>query len=366
MSALPGVSIVIPNYNMGRFVAAAIDSALAQDHPCVEVIVVDDASSDQSREIIASYKGRVRTILLETNGGQMMALNTGWPLAQHPIVMFLDSDDMLMPHAASRVAAAFSPTAAKVQFCLKTMNAAGRALEHVAPKYPSRLETETIRGELLRTGSSPCAQGSGNAYAKWMLEKVKNVDGFNHPFERRLWMDAILEINAPFYGEVVTLSEPLCFYRIHDSNWSAHNCLSSARFSKMVDTFDCKLAYMAERCRIWGITFDPRAARERCLWAFEYRLAAAKLQDDIQNSAESPLDILSPALRASATSPYSWQQRLFRGTWIAAVCFSPRSVAEKLIKARFVVDHRPRWIECLFRTPQHAANQEAPELPCHQ
>jgi glycosyltransferase involved in cell wall biosynthesis len=136
MSALPGVSIVVNNYNLARYLGAAIDSALAQDHPEVEVIVVDDASTDDSREVIARYEGRVRAALRESNGHQLAALNTAWPLARHPILIFLDSDDALLPHAASAVARAWTPSTARVQFCLASIDAAGRPLGHIAPKYP--------------------------------------------------------------------------------------------------------------------------------------------------------------------------------------------------------------------------------------
>jgi cellulose synthase/poly-beta-1,6-N-acetylglucosamine synthase-like glycosyltransferase len=66
----PRASIVVTNDNSGRFVARCIDSALAQSYPDTEVVVVDDASRDHSRDIIESYGKRVVPILLKRNGGQ--------------------------------------------------------------------------------------------------------------------------------------------------------------------------------------------------------------------------------------------------------------------------------------------------------
>jgi len=63
MSVLSGVSIVVNNYNQKSYVSAAIESALAQDHPECEVIVVDDASTDGSQELIERYAGRVKIML---------------------------------------------------------------------------------------------------------------------------------------------------------------------------------------------------------------------------------------------------------------------------------------------------------------
>lgn len=343
-----GVSVIIPNYNMADYVGAAIESALAQDHPLVEVIVVDDASSDGSREIISAYADRARLLLLEHNLGQSAALNAAWAIAKHPIIIFLDADDLLLPHAASRLAGLFTETTAKVQFCLQTIDASGRSLDHVAPKFPANLDTATIRSELLRTGASPAAQGSGNAYARWMLEKVQQDDGFSVPGEKRLWMDAILEINAPFYGDVLTLPEPLACYRMHDTNWSGHAEISAAKFARMVEFFQLKLAYLAKRCAAWGVQFDQDAARWRALWAFEYMVAAAKLDPNDRPDGGSR-QLLWPAIRACATSVYPLQQKLLRGAWIAAVSLLPRAVASRLISWRFIVRDRPQWIEGVVR-----------------
>src|SRR5215469_16521569 len=95
----PRASIVVTNYNYGRFVARCIDSALAQSYPDTEVVVVDDASRDHSREIIRSYGKRVVPILLERNGGQGAAFNAGFRACRGDVVLFLDADDWLYPHA---------------------------------------------------------------------------------------------------------------------------------------------------------------------------------------------------------------------------------------------------------------------------
>src|SRR5260370_4174344 len=95
-----GVSIIVVNFNYERFLAAAIDSALGQNHPLCEVIVVDDCSTDNSRAIIARYGDRINSEFREANGHQTAALNSSWPLARHPILIFLDSDDLLFPQTA--------------------------------------------------------------------------------------------------------------------------------------------------------------------------------------------------------------------------------------------------------------------------
>src|SRR5579863_1287385 len=100
------VSIIINNYNYGRFLREAIDSALCQDYPNTEVVVVDDGSDDYSRDIILSYGDRVRPVLKE-NGGQASALNAGAAVSQGDVICFLDSDDIFYPEKVSKILEAF-------------------------------------------------------------------------------------------------------------------------------------------------------------------------------------------------------------------------------------------------------------------
>src|ERR1043166_191328 len=99
-------SVVINNHNYGRYLRDAIESALAQTHPEVEVIVVDDGSTDDSRDVIASYGDRVQAIN-KANGGQASALNVGVAAAHGEVLFFLDSDDMLRPDIVRQVVAGF-------------------------------------------------------------------------------------------------------------------------------------------------------------------------------------------------------------------------------------------------------------------
>jgi len=102
----PLVSILINNYNYAQFLRAAIDSALAQTYPNVEVIVVDDGSTDNSREVIAGYGDRIIPVLKE-NGGQASAFNAGFAVSTGDIICFLDSDDIFLPQKVEEVVKVF-------------------------------------------------------------------------------------------------------------------------------------------------------------------------------------------------------------------------------------------------------------------
>jgi glycosyl transferase family 2 len=348
MSEPLGVSVIVVNYNNERFLAAAIDSALRQNHPLYEVIVVDDCSADSSRAIIAGYGDRIISVLRETNAGQTAALNSAWPLARYPILIFLDSDDVLLSHAAATIAGRWTGETVKMQAPLVTIDKTGRPVGHVAPKYPPNLDTAILRQELLRTGGSPNSAASGNAYSRSLLEAVTRDGGFDLENPREHWMDAILGCNAPFYGEVVTLYEPLACYRLHDSNDNLWQTIESARFAHAFRRESFSLDYFARRCRSWGLPFDPAAARNRSIFLLECRLAADKLASVKDPAAEPIRRTLSRALKACFDANLPVSGRMVRAAWLVIVAISPRIVARRLIALRFIIAERPAWLEPLL------------------
>ena len=89
----PLVSVIIPAYNCQALVAEAIDSALSQDHPAVEVIVVNDGSTDATIEVLRGFGDRIR-IVDQANGGPPRARNAGLSAARGDYIAFLDADDV--------------------------------------------------------------------------------------------------------------------------------------------------------------------------------------------------------------------------------------------------------------------------------
>src|SRR6185312_13559112 len=197
MSARPLVSVIITNYNYGRFLRCAIDSALRQTYRPLEILVVDDGSTDGSRAVIASYARRIRP-LLRPNGGNAAACNTGFAASRGEIVLFLDADDALYPTAVEAVVAAWTPHASKAQFYLDIVDAEGRALGRCAPNLPF------VRGGVMSClfayGYYPSAPASGNAYSRAFLASTM-------PVEESLWqmgVDGLLNGLAALSGEIVS------------------------------------------------------------------------------------------------------------------------------------------------------------------
>jgi hypothetical protein len=137
------VSVVIDNFNYADYLGEAIASALAQTWPHVEVIVVDDGSTDGSRDILASWGERIRPVL-QANRGQAAAFNAGVAIARGDIICFLDSDDVWHPEKVARVVAAFEryPDAAWLRHKLRVVD---------VDKRPQGASLPRFRGTRVRT-----------------------------------------------------------------------------------------------------------------------------------------------------------------------------------------------------------------------
>jgi glycosyltransferase involved in cell wall biosynthesis len=101
MTADPLVSCVIPVFNAARFLEETLASVFAQTHPAVEVIAVDDGSTDGSAEVLARHAGRV-TCLRQANRGEAAARNAGLAAANGAFIAFLDADDLWAPDKITR------------------------------------------------------------------------------------------------------------------------------------------------------------------------------------------------------------------------------------------------------------------------
>lgn len=104
------VSVVIPCFNAEAWVAEAIESCLAQTHPHVEIIVVDDCSTDRSVEILKTYGDRIAWECLPRRSGGNVARNRGFASSKGDYVLFLDADDYILPEKLERQVAFLEET----------------------------------------------------------------------------------------------------------------------------------------------------------------------------------------------------------------------------------------------------------------
>lgn len=104
----PVITVLITTFNYGRFIEECLDSVLAQEYPPdkIDIVVVDDGSTDDTAERVKRYGNKVR-YFSKPNGGQASALNLGFAQARGEIISLLDADDYFLPGKLARVVEAF-------------------------------------------------------------------------------------------------------------------------------------------------------------------------------------------------------------------------------------------------------------------
>ena len=201
------VSILINNYNYGRYLAAAIDSALAQSWRPLEVVVVDDGSTDASWSVIERYGERI-TAIRQANGGQGAAYNAGFAASRGEWVLFLDSDDVLDPDAIERMLARITRATAKVQGYLRRVGPDGEALGGVLPFVLHDGDVRPIAKRFRQYASPP---GSGNLFRRSAIKAYL-------PMQAERWRgsaDTVPILLSAFHGRVATVADPIGDYRLH-------------------------------------------------------------------------------------------------------------------------------------------------------
>jgi hypothetical protein len=201
------VSIAINNHNYGRFLAEAIDSALAQTHPNLEVIVVDDGSTDDSWAIIERYGSRI-TAVRSDNRGQGSAYNLGFERCWGEWVVFLDADDTLDPTAVQRMLAAADDDTAIVHCRLRKVDADGQLIGGLVPYT---MHNGDVTPLIRRFGHYAGPPAGGNLYRRSAIARY-------FPMPAELWRrasDTVPFLLGAFHGKVVSVPEALGNYRQH-------------------------------------------------------------------------------------------------------------------------------------------------------
>ena len=212
----PLVSVVITSYNYGCYISDSIQSVLGQTYGNIEIIVVDDGSTDESRDVISGFGERVIS-LYRDHQGQCAAINAGFEAAKGDIIIFLDADDCLISDAVDRFVDAFrnNRSISKSQGYMIGVDANGRRLGRKIPHLLS--PSGNYKNAVLNKGPWMCFQSwtSGNAWARWFIEQVFPLP--EDP-DNKVFPDGCLNPLAVLYGPIVTLEEPVTLYRIHDRN----------------------------------------------------------------------------------------------------------------------------------------------------
>lgn len=210
---MPRVSIIIPTYNSAKFLPATLESVFQQTFQDYEIILIDDGSTDNTREVLVPYQSRIR-YLYQENQERSAARNYGLLLAQGELIAFLDSDDLWLPHKLERqvqvmnehpeVILAFSqaryidPVGNPTAFCGEWLD--GKPVKDI--EIRSFFE-DFAQGNVVYGG------GSTALVRKEVIEKAGGFDpAITHGEDWDLWW------RISTLGPFAYIPEPLIYYRV--------------------------------------------------------------------------------------------------------------------------------------------------------
>lgn len=212
-------SVLVNTHNHAPYIRACIDSVLAQTHPVDEIIVYDDASSDDTVAILKEYveRGQIHLIVGRQSSGpacekQAHAIATAFAECRGRLVFMLDGDDAFAPQKVQRYLACFdlNPDASLIQAPMEKIDAQNRPLGETYQEF--KHVTQHLTQIYRRQDVDFYYPTSALAFSYFYLERVLPLDFSDG---HALWADTRLAIIAPYFGRVMTLREPLTYWRRH-------------------------------------------------------------------------------------------------------------------------------------------------------
>jgi hypothetical protein len=322
-------SVVIANYNYGRFLKDSIESVLVQDYPAAQLIVVDDGSTDNSREVIESFGDSVEAVY-KSNGGQISSWNLGLSKASGDLIVLLDSDDLLAPGALRGYAIAFQqPGVVRCQGYMRLITAEGKPTGGWIPTR--RPEDENLKEIVLGFGPG-CyisTAASGNAWAASFIKEIMPL-----PEGVAAAADALLFDAAPLYGKTITLEKHVASYRLHGTSTSDKKSgLTSQNIRFIIRAYEDHCAWVSSLAARNRLVADPR------LWVRRnWRIATLRYLIARLDNTGNPPNLWSHLGTVRGTRSVRARVPLF--LLLSAIRFSPTplalDIAKRMIHLRYM------------------------------
>ncbi len=338
----PFFSIIINNYNYAAFLPQAVESCLNQAYDRYEVIVVDDGSQDRSRAIIESYGDRIIPVL-KANGGQASAINAGFNASQGDVIVLLDADDYLFPHALNTLANAWgqSDKTAQVQCRLNLVGPQGEAID-LYPAPEIAFDQGDVRSLLRQRGRYSTTVTSGISFHRRVLSQILPIPEADF----RISADGYLVSVAPFYGPISAVEIAIGARRKHQNNfWAPLGttvCVSHLHDSIRHDFLRYQYLSQASGERI---AIDQLGLHDHLhLMA---RLPSCRLAPGQHPCPkDQPAKLALSGLRALWKLPsYRNRRKLLISSWFLWVGFAPQSWVRPAVDWYLVSGSRPKPID---------------------
>jgi len=346
----PLLSVIIINYNYAPFLTRCIDSALAQEWLDKEVLVVDDCSTDRSRDVIGSYGNKVIPVLQSRNRGHGAGMNAGFRHSRGDIVIFLDADDCLYPMAMRRIVENRIPDAAQYQYRLDLLGPDGKITDTYPPKEFS-WDDGDVTEALLTRGRYATTVTSGLAFSRSALNAIMPMD--EDAF--RMGGDGYLVTVAPFYGPVVTINEILGAYHQHGANHSQFASDMGKRVRWRIDHDVKRYEALTRHAQRHGKNPRPDLWRHDP-FHLEGRMASLLLSPkEHPDASDTRQTIARCGLAACRTLPMSRRRRgVMRLTWWIAG-WGPLPLARSALRWKLQAESRPAIVKRLAKLLRAAA-----------
>lgn len=229
------ISVIMPCYNAESYLREAIESVLQQTFSDVELIVVDDGSTDASAEILREYEDRI-VVLKQVNQGPYPARNLALKHAHGAYVAFLDADDYWTPDALEKLAATMDTYRADIAYCgWQNIGAGAPGAEPYIPPDYSQMDTAA---EFLRSCPWPIHA------ALVRREAIDAVKGFSERCFSTMDFDLWLRLYA-HTQRLVRVPEVMAFYRWHDKGQ-----ISSVKWRQALDAWRVRRDFARENPRL--------------------------------------------------------------------------------------------------------------------
>ena len=329
------VSVLITNYNYGRFIRQALDSASNQTYPRLEIVVCDDGSTDDSCDIVeaaAARDDRIR-LIRQANAGQAAAFNAAYAASHGDVLCFLDADDLYLPHKVQTVLDTFRrDRSGLLVHHMMIVDSDGNELQRI-PTF-TRLESGWIGQRVIRRGGRwRWMPTSGMCLRREAASAIFPVP--EEPF--RIDADTfILELGS-LLTRVVGVEEILGLYRLHGANAYSRARVDGSSIERTIRSISTAVDQV--NLRLDRLDLDPvRLDAKRNLELIEQRFLADALGGRVSRRNLS-VRYLKMMRKVILDDLYGGAQKLWAAMLYGVVIILPTQLRAKWASGSLGISH---------------------------
>jgi glycosyltransferase involved in cell wall biosynthesis len=338
------ISVIVPSYNYEDYIAECIESVLSQSYSNVELIIVDDCSTDDTREIIKSYGEKVTHVFHEVNSGHGAAFNSGFLASSGEIITFLDADDYMLPGCLQSIAANYEFDVALYHYYLDMVDVNGVKIDNF-PRKEIGLDTGHLEMKICNVGRIKSTVTSGLSFSRTALNKVMPMD----PETYRQGGDGYLCAVVPLYGRVKAIDKNLAAYRQHGKNHSKFSQVIVGRAKWCQEHNSERYKSIRFHANNLSLTVNEPLGASDILY-LEQLVVLYLSNTPFKNEVfTNRLNLLQTVIRALNNASMKGKKGKFLYLFWFVICVTPKSKALELLSWKLNAQSRPNWLIKLLK-----------------